>query len=131
MNSLQTHRTPSTALRLALAGLAAAGLAACASAPVPNEQLAVAEAAVQRANSTGTQELAAVQLQRASGKLASAREAMGSKDYERARRLAEQAEADALVAESHAMSARSRLAAQESQDAARVLREELARKSPQ
>ena len=131
MNSLQTHRTPSTALRLALAGLAAAGLAACASAPVPHEQLAVAEAAVQRANSTGTQELAAVQLQRASGKLASAREAMGSKDYERARRLAEQAEADALVAESHAMSARSRLAAQESQDAARVLREELARKSPQ
>jgi len=130
MNTLHSTRTTSTTLRLALACIAAAGLAACASAPVPNEQLAVAEAAVQRANSTATHELAAVQLQRASGKLASAREAMGSKDYERARRLAEQAEADALVAESHAMSARSRLAAQESQDAARVLREELARKAP-
>jgi len=130
MNRLHPTRTRSTTWRLALASLAAAGLAACASAPVPNEQMAVAEAAVQRANSTGTHELAAVELQRASGKLASAREAMGSKDYERARRLAEQAEADALVAESHAQSARSRLAAQESQDAARVLREELNRKAP-
>ncbi|MBL0087482.1 MAG: DUF4398 domain-containing protein [Ideonella sp.] len=128
--TLHPIRTPATVLALALLAFAVLTLSACASAPVPNEQMAVAEAAVQRANSTGTHDLAAVELQRASGKLASARQAMGSKDYDRARQLAEQAEADALVAESHAQSARSRLAAQESQDAARVLREELARKAP-
>lgn len=114
----------------ALATAFAAMLAGCASTPAPTEQMAVAEAAVQRARAPGNNELAAVELQRASGKLASARNAMSNKDYGRARQLAEQAEVDALVAESHAQSARSRLAAKESQDAARVLREELDRKVP-
>jgi hypothetical protein len=52
---------------------------------------------------------------------------MAAKDFERARQLAEQAQVDAQVAELHAQSALSRQAAKESQDAARVLTEEINR----
>ena len=120
-----TRKTLSTALAIS----AVLMLGACASTPPPTEQMAVAEAALLRANTTGTSENAVVELQTASAKLASAREAMAAKDYARARQLAEQAQVDAQVAELHAQSTRSRKAAQDSQDAARVLTEELNRKT--
>jgi hypothetical protein len=104
-------------------------LAGCASAPVPSAQMAVAEAAVQRANTSTTSDTAGTELQIAVGKLASARQALASKDFVRAAQLAEQAEVDAQVAELHGQSTRSRKAAQESQEAARVLREEISRKT--
>ena len=104
------------------------GLMGCASTPVSVEQMAVAESAVQRANTSSTSENAAGELQIAVAKLASARQAVANKDYDRARQLAEEAEVDAQVAELHAQSTRSRKAAQESLDAARVLREEINRK---
>lgn len=126
--NLMTTRGRLAPLAVALAvGLAA--LAGCASTPAPTEQLAVAEAAVQRANTTATSESSAIELKVATNKLAAARQAMASKDYELARRLAEQAEVDAEVAELRAQSARSRQAAQESRDASRVLSEEINRKS--
>lgn len=105
-------------------------LAGCASAPVPKEQMAVAESSVQRANSSGTSENAPAELQIAIAKLASARQAEANKDYPLAKQLAEQADLDAQVAELHAQSVRSRKAAQESRDADRVLREEINRKTP-
>ena len=104
------------------------GLAGCASTPVYTEQMAVAESAVQRASTSSTSESAAGELQIAVAKLTSARQAVTNKDFERARQLAEEAEVDAQVAELHAQSTRSRKAAQESQEAARVLREEINRK---
>jgi len=111
------------------AAVVALALAGCASTPAPSEQMAVAEAALQRASSSGTSENAASELQIATDKLAGARQAVTNKDYERARQLAEQAELDAQVAELHAQSERSRKAAQESEDAARALREEINRKT--
>ena len=127
MKSLMTTRVRFAPLAAALAvGLAA--LSGCASTPAPVEQLAVAEAAVARANTTGTSENSAVELKVATNKLAEAREAMASKDYELARRLAEQAEVDAQVAELRSQAARARVAAQESRDASRALSEEVNRK---
>jgi hypothetical protein len=96
---------------------------------MPKEQMAVAEAAVQHANTTSTSDNAAGQLQIAVSKLDAARAAMTSKDYVRARQLAEQVEVDAQVAELHAQSVRAGKSAAESQDAERVLREELNRKT--
>ena len=126
--NLMTTRAHLAPLAVTLAaGLAA--LSGCASTPAPTEQLAVAEAAVQRANTTATSESSAIELKVATNKLAAARQAMASKDYELARRLAEQAEVDADVAALRAQSARSRQAAQESKDASRVLSEEINRKS--
>lgn len=108
----------------------AAGLAGCASTPPPpNEQMAVAEAAVARASTTSTSEGAPGSLRIAVDKLASARAALAAGDREQARRLAEQTELDAQVAELRAQTLRSRKAAQESEDAARVLREEINRKT--
>lgn len=126
MTSLMTSARPGP---LVLALALGAVLAGCASVPAPTEQLAVAEAAVQRANTTGTSETSAIELKVATSKLAAARQAMAGKDYELAGRLAEQAEVDAEVAVLRAQSARSRLAAQESRDASRVLGEEINRKS--
>ena len=94
------------------------------------EQMAVAEAAIQHANTSSTSENAPAELQIAIAKLARARQAVNSRDYDRAKQLAAEVEVDAQVAELRAQSARSRKAAQESQDAARVLREEINRKTP-
>jgi hypothetical protein len=91
--------------------------------------MAVAEAAILRASTSGTSVDAARELQLATDKLTAARQAMSSKEYERAGQLAEQATVDAQAAEIHAQSARSRKAAQETQDAAFVLREEMNRKT--
>jgi hypothetical protein len=128
MKTLIANRARMAPLAMALAaGMAVLG--GCASTPAPVEQLAVADAAVQRANTTSTSESSAVELKIATNKLAAARQAMAAKDYELAGRLAEQTTVDAQVAELRAQSARSRQAAQESMDASRVLSEEINRKS--
>lgn len=114
---------------LPLAAMLAALLGACASAPVPTAEMAVAEAAVARAGSQATREAAGTELRIATDKLALARSATASGDQDRARRLAEQVVLDAQVAELHAQSVRSRKAAQESEDAARALRDEINRKT--
>lgn len=131
MANLTNFQRPAlAALPMALAAALALLLGGCASTPVPVEKMAVAEAAVQRASTTSTSETAAMQLRVATDKLAAARSALAGGDTARAGRLAEQAELDAQVAELHAQSVRSTKAAQETEDAARVLREEINRKTP-
>lgn len=115
---------------LALASAGALLASGCASTPMPVEQLAVAEAAVQRASTASTRESAPAELGLATTKLASARSAVAAGDANRARMLADEATADALVAEMRAQSVRATKAARESEDAARVLREEINRKTP-
>lgn len=128
LRSTQRHRLPAAGLVAGLATLALLG--ACASPPAPVEQLAVAEAAVQRASTANTQEGAPTELRVATDKLVAARSALAAGDRDRARQLAEQAEVDAQVAEIHGKARRSAAAARETQDAARVLREEMDRKPP-
>lgn len=127
MKTLMTTRARIALPAMALAGLVTLG--GCASTPAPVEQLAVAEAAVQRANTTSTSENAAVELKVATVKLAAAREAMARKDHAAAQRLAEQAQVDAQLAELRSQAINAREAAQESRDASRVLSEEINRKS--
>ena len=126
MTSMRMTRRPMFALALATSLAVVAG---CASVPEPTDKMAVAEAAILRASTSGTSADAARELQLATDKLTAARQAMNSKEFERAGQLAEQATVDAQAAEIHAQSARSRKAAQETQDAARVLREEMNRKT--
>lgn len=121
-------RWPASTLGLAL--VLPLLLNACASAPVPPEQLAVAEAAVQRASTAQTSEAAPAELRLATSKLADARSAVTAGDIERARRLAIEATVDAEAAEIHAQAVRADRAARDSEDAARVLREEINRKTP-
>ena len=129
MTALPTTAASNPLPARVLGVLMVALLGACASTPpMPSAEMAVAQASVAHANSSGTSENAPAELQIAIAKLASAQQAVNSKDFERARQLAEQADVDAQVAEMHAQATRSRRAAAESEQAARALREEIARK---
>lgn len=89
---------------LALGSAALLALGAC-SAHKPVAEMARAEQAVQHAETTSEAErLAPVELTSAQTKLAAARRAMDDHDYTEARRLAEDALADAQLAESKAES---------------------------
>lgn len=100
-------------------------LAGCSSNKGPREQLAVSAATVDSAQTAGANELASVELTRARDKLAQAKIAMQDKNYVLARRLAEEADADAQVARSKANAERSQKAADEVTASLRTLRNEL------
>ena len=105
-------------------------LGACASTPVPTEQLAVTTAAVAQAVSVGGQELAPTEMGVARDKLVRAHLAVAAKDNDQALRLAQEAQVDAQLAGTKAEAAKARKAQAELDEAARVLREEMARKKP-
>ena len=105
-------------------------LGACATTPVPTEQLAVTTAAVAHAVSAGGQELAPTEMGAARDKLVRAHLAVAAKDNGQALRLAQQAQVDAQLAESKAEALKARKAQAELLEAARVLREEMGRKMP-
>ena len=106
----------------------AVGAAGCASTPVPNEKLAVARQSVQRAEQAGAVELAPVEMQTARDKLARAEKAAAAKDGVPATQLAEQANADAQLAEATAQQNKSHKAAMELEASLQTLRQEAMRK---
>ena len=98
-------------------------LAGCAGNP-PTEQYAVTQSAVNSAVSAGGTEYAAVEMKSAQDKLKLAEIAMHDKNYDEARRLAEQAEWDARVAERKSQAAKAEQAVKDSQKAVQELRQE-------
>ncbi|WP_248794663.1 DUF4398 domain-containing protein [Pseudomonas sp. MWU13-2105] len=126
---MKTHTVQSsfTALHgLKLAALVFGGsllLAGCAGNP-PSEQYAVTQSAVNSAVSAGGTEYAAVEMKSAQDKLKQAELAMHDKKYDEARRLAEQAEWDARVAERKAQATKAELAVKDSQKGVQELRQE-------
>ena len=113
-----------------LAALALLTLSACASVPPPTAQLAVSTAALAHATAAAGQGPAQPELALARDKLRRANAALADKDNVAAGRLAQEAQVDALVAESRGETAKARLAAQEVQAAGRALADELARPKP-
>ena len=103
----------------------AALLAACAGNP-PTAEMAVGRAAVERA--TGPAADAPIEMAAARDKLARATTGYANKDYALARQLADEADADATLAEAQARSARSTRALAEVRDGIHMLRDETARK---
>lgn len=123
---------PSTQARhwlLATATAVSLLLGACASMPPPTAQMAVATAAVAHAAAAGSTELAPVEMTTARQKLDRANVAMAVKDYPLALAMAQQSQVDAQLAEAKAHSIQASKAAAELQEASRVLREEIARKT--
>jgi hypothetical protein len=82
--------------------------AACSSGPRPDKNLAAARAAVESAEMAGAAQAAPDELSLARDKLTFARMAAKDGDMGRARRLADQALADAQLAQAKAATARSR-----------------------
>ncbi|GGY08877.1 DUF4398 domain-containing protein [Massilia dura] len=110
----------------------AALLSACASQKTPaTADVAVSRAAVENATQAGAAELAPAELLAAREKLQQASRALADKDYKLASDLAQQAQADAKLAQSKATSAKATSAANEVQENVRVLREELDRANKQ
>jgi hypothetical protein len=107
----------------------AAVISGCASTPAPTEQMAVSKSAISNAARAGGAEHAAVEMTSAQEKMNRANLAMAREDYDTARSLAEEAQADARLAEKKAHSAKALEAANVMQDDIRVLREEINRKS--
>jgi hypothetical protein len=105
----------------------AIALAACATTAPPSAQMAVAEKSIHDAVSADAPQYSPVVLRSAQDKLDAARVAMNDADYGYARRLAEEAQADADLAATHARSVKAQRAAAEVQDSIRALRGELAR----
>ena len=121
-----TALNPSRLPQAALGAILVLLLAACSSNP-PTAQMAVAKAAVERADTSAAVD-APVEMAAARQKLAAANAAFANKDFELARRLAEQAEADASLAEGQARSVRSAKALAEVREGIRQLRDEMSRK---
>ena len=116
-------------LTVGIAASAVMLFAACATVPPPTDQIAVSRSAIANAISAGGNEYAAVEMRSAQEKMDRANRAMQSEDYENARWLAEQAQADARLAEKKAQSAKAQKAANAMQDDIRVLRDEINRKN--
>lgn len=98
-------------------------LAGCAGKP-PTEQYAVTQSAVNSAVSAGGTEFAAVEMKAAQDKFKQAEIAMHDKKYDEAKRLAEQAEWDARVAERKAQAMKAQKAVQDARQGVQELREE-------
>jgi hypothetical protein len=104
--------------------------AACATNPVPNEKIAVAKVAVQRAEQSGAPQAAPVELASARDKLARAEKADADHQVTPAIDLADQATIDAQVAEATAQKQRAAKAAAEFDASMLALRQESNRTSP-
>ncbi len=121
--AVATHASRFQLPKLAAIALGGLLLAACAGNP-PTEQFAVTESAVRSAVSAGGPEYAAVEMRAAQEKWKEAELAMQKENYEQARKLAEQAEWDARVAERKAEAAKAQKAVEDAQQGIRELREE-------
>lgn len=122
----------SARLRAAGAGLLAVLLfAACA--PIetlPAAEIAAAQAAISQAESVGAKSAAPVELLAAREKLEKAAAAVGEERFGDARRLAEAAEADAMLADRKARAAKAQSAAEELVRSNELLRIEAGRNAP-
>lgn len=98
-------------------------LVGCAGNP-PSERYAVAQSALNAAVSAGGTEYAPLEMQAAQDKFRQASIAMHDKNYDEARRLAEQAELDARVAERKAQAGKAERALQDARQGIQELRNE-------
>ncbi|HWL69396.1 MAG TPA: DUF4398 domain-containing protein [Geminicoccus sp.] len=87
---------------MSIAGATLLLLGACASTPPPDDAMAAAKLALQRAEASEAPSEAPLELQQARDKLAEAEQAIADEDYRQARRLAQEAAADAGLAEAQA-----------------------------
>ena len=110
--------------------LAVIGLASCsAKFPPPDSQVTMATSAISQAESIGAYDAAPVELASAREKLNQARQAMRTGDNLLAQRWADQATADANLAQAKARTAKSLKSVAEFKEGLRILQEEVDRAS--
>src|SRR5450830_1044329 len=123
MTNRDSIKTPMTVLAACLTAVVL--MTGCSSLKTPaTADVAVSRAAVDNAASAGAAELAPDEMRMAN-------QALKDRDYKLARDLADQAQADAKLAQSKANSAKATSAADEINENIRVMREELDRANQQ
>lgn len=100
-------------------------LAACATTPPPTDLMNHVEGAIDQAEQRGADEHAPLELKFARRKFAAARAAVNREDHDEARRLAQEALANAELADAKTSAAQARAAAAEARNAVEDLRQEL------
>ena len=125
--SLSPTRKAIGALTVATVSLLAAGCASKGAPPVA--QMATARASITQAETAGAREFAPLELLSAREKLAMADAAVQREEFAAARTFAEQAGADASLAEAKARSAKAQNTVQELQRSIATLRQEIERRS--
>jgi uncharacterized protein DUF4398 len=95
---------------------------ACASMPAPTGEVAKADLALQKAEAVNAAEVDPLDMRLAREKLEKSKLEMREENYIKARRLAESAEADAMVAEAKARATRAQQALQQLQQNANELK---------
>jgi hypothetical protein len=121
-----SNLTKAAALSAALFALSAVAYAAS---PIPAEKIAVAKSSLQRAEQSGAPEFAPVEMAAARDKLGRAEKALADHNKQSATQLAEQADADAQLAEATAQRQKSHKAATEFDASMQALRQESLRSS--
>ncbi len=106
-------------------------LLACANTPAPVGSVAKAETAVEQAREAKADQHAPLLLRRAAQKADEARAALKREEHVQARRLAEEAQVDAELAQQTALSVRAQQAATELRNSLDLLRRELGLPAPQ
>ena len=120
-----TNHRVSSVLSLAMSVGVALVLAGCAARQPPTAEITAADMAVQKAESSGAGEHAALEMHRAREGLEKAREKANHKrTYDTARHLAEKARADAELAEAKSRAAVAATAAEEERKTLDALRSE-------
>lgn len=113
---------------LVLAALALC-LAACASVPLPVDQLAAAEQSVRRADASRGDDPSALELKAARAKLAAARAAVAEREMLTATRLAVEAQLDADLAAARSEAAKAQFNVEAMQKSNEALRQQALRDS--
>lgn len=122
------HQSRHRPLGLGIRGLAVTALlalAACAGAPEPKEQMAVARTVVESVSEARAADHAPVEMRKAQEKLRAAEKAMAAGDNVEARRLAEQAEVDAKLAQRKAQAIQAQQGVAELRQGIRLLQQEI------
>ena len=116
----------------AVAATLALALGACGGSPEkPETELAMTDAALQKAETAGAREYAPIELRRAREKKELADKKLAEEEYLAANRLTTQATVDAELAAAKAEAERSRLALQEVQNSIQLMRQEITRANDQ
>lgn len=106
-------------------------LAGCASAPIPSEQFAISQSAIDSATAAGASEFAPLEIKSARDKLAAAQKAVEKKEYEAAAALAEESSVDAKLAQVKSETEKAQKSVSELDDHLRTLLDEVKRNSQQ
>ena len=114
-------------LKVILGSLVLIIATSCATTKPPTDELARTQAAINQAEQVGARDYAPLEIREAKKKLDQARELMDRKEFERAARLADQAEVDAELAEVKTLSGKTQKAVNELRESRKALKQEILR----